>query len=507
MKAAHWFTSMNTAKKLAAGLLAVLIFASALTTCSANDEFSPEPEFDNEPLPTSFNLFDEGRMTPAKSQGGTGLCWAFGTLSTVESAILTAWLAEPDELNLSEGAVAYFMYPLAEEFERSGTGDGLCITHGNPKTNFYMACIYGGDPRLAFSMFANGEALIDESVSPILTDSAHLRTSLDNFLEAVSVGTLDRSSDDWLLTGWNSFDEAGTEEIKRAIRQYGGLITGIFCDTSGILKHRDTGAPTSYFSDADPDSVETNHCVVLIGWDDDYSRDNFGKHKPEHDGAWMVLDSTDALSDDSGLMFISYDDFIQGYWTVEMCRRSDYGEILHYDYCPLDGLRSDTGCTTVANIFTAPSDKALKAVGVTTLADNQAIEIKVFVNLDGDPDSGRAVFTQKACPARKGYHVIDLDEPTALSEGDAFSIIVTYYADSNSGGQSGCAPVESEHFPDFELSPSIENISEFRVTANPGESFIMRSGEWYDLADKTTVGLFNKDYPIGNIGIKALLEA
>lgn len=496
---------MKIAKKLAAGLLAALMLVPVLPACSAEDDLRPKPEFDNEPLPAYYNLFDEGRMTPAKSQGGTGLCWAFGTLSTVESAILTAGLAGPDGLDLSEGAVAYFMYPLAEEFESSGTGDGLCITHGTPKTNFYLACSYGGDPRLAFSMFANGEALIDESVSPVRTDSTYLRYSLDSFLEAAAAGRFDRSSDDWLLTGWNSFDEAGMEEMKRAIRKYGGLNAGIFCTTGGIQKHRDTGAPTSYYSAADPASAETNHCVVLIGWDDDYSRDNFGKHKPEHDGAWTALDSTDALSDDSGLMFISYDDFIQGYWTVEMCGRGDYGDILHYDCCPLDALRGDECCTIVANVFTAPSDKALRAVGVTTLADDQRIEIKIFINPDGDPNGGRAAITQEACPARKGYHVIELDEPAALREGDTFSIVVTYYAGADGGEQSGCAPVESTHFPDFEIPPSLKNTAEFRIAVHPGESFAMRGGKWHDLADGATAELFGKDHPIGNIGIKALL--
>ena len=111
---------MNIAKKLAAGLLAALTLTSGLAACGADDDFNSESEFDNESLPASFNLFDEGRMTPARSQGGTGLCWAFGALSTVESAILTAGLAGSDELGLSAGAVAYFMYPMAGEFERGG---------------------------------------------------------------------------------------------------------------------------------------------------------------------------------------------------------------------------------------------------------------------------------------------------------------------------------------------------------------------------------------------------
>ena len=104
-------------------------------------------------------------------------------------------------------------------------------------------------------------------------------------------------------------------------------------------------------------------------------------------------------------------------------------------------------------------------------------------------------------------HVMELDETAVLSKRDRFSIVVTYYADPDGGEQNGYAPIESEHFPYFELSPTLKSIAEFRITAHPGESFIMSGGKWYDLADQATASIFGKDYPIGNVGIKALLEA
>lgn len=105
----------------------------------------------------------------------------------------------------------------------------------------------------------------------------------------------------------------------------------------------------------------------------------------------------------------------------------------------------------------------------------------------------------------KGYHVIELDEPTELCEGDTFSIVVTYYADSDDDVLSGSAPVESEHIPDFEPAPSIKSISEFRIALNPGESFVAYDGKWHDLADGATAAHFGKDYLLENIGIKALM--
>ena len=42
-----------------------------------------------EPLPVSFDLRDEGRVTRIKKQGQLGTCWAFATMAACESNILT----------------------------------------------------------------------------------------------------------------------------------------------------------------------------------------------------------------------------------------------------------------------------------------------------------------------------------------------------------------------------------------------------------------------------------
>ena len=39
-------------------------------------------------LPSSYDLRTLGRVTPVRNQGGCGSCWAFGTMASLESALM-----------------------------------------------------------------------------------------------------------------------------------------------------------------------------------------------------------------------------------------------------------------------------------------------------------------------------------------------------------------------------------------------------------------------------------
>lgn len=50
-----------------------------------------------------------------------------------------------------------------------------------------------------------------------------------------------------------------------------------------------------------------NHAISVVGWDDNYSKTNFNP-QPEHDGAWIALNSWGDSFGDHGLVYVSYDD-------------------------------------------------------------------------------------------------------------------------------------------------------------------------------------------------------
>lgn len=53
----------------------------------------------------------------------------------------------------------------------------------------------------------------------------------------------------------------------------------------------------------------TNHAVVIIGWDDNYSKNNFKSScRPENNGAWLVLNSWGSNWGNNGTAWVSYED-------------------------------------------------------------------------------------------------------------------------------------------------------------------------------------------------------
>ena len=73
------------------------------------------------------------------------------------------------------------------------------------------------------------------------------------------------------------------ETIKKYIMNYGSVFAPVSCDDQwqkykGGIYHKEK---LSNFTDY--------HAVTIIGWDDNYSKDNFYYEKPENDGAWLVL--------------------------------------------------------------------------------------------------------------------------------------------------------------------------------------------------------------------------
>jgi len=485
-------------KKYITAALAYAMIISSLCACApAKTE-----------LPEKYSLIEEGRVTEPKNQRKTGMCAAFSSVNICESALITDGLVKADDIDLSEGHTFYYLYSFMDEKDSSATEDTIYLS-GSRKTSLNMMFNAGANPANILNMYANGAGPADESVVDFNTDD--MRQSSLNIDNAHNSGAIQKFMGEYLVTGINSYGPSGAgefyecssaDEIKQAIISDGAMLVGMLVDPN-VYNVYDGGMSYHHQKKTDDSKIAVNHATTIIGWDDNFPAENFGAVKPESNGAWLIQDSQGADIGTNGCYWISYEEALCGFVTVDLCARSDYGDILYYDSLTMtEKISSKKGDTVVSNVFSADNACTLKAVGVQTAAKDQPLLIEIYRNPEKDvPDSGECVAVKKATIENAGYHVIDLDSTVSFESGDSFSVVITY-----KDGKSelmGSVPVEGEvdRNLDFFFVPI-----ECSYTSQKGESYVLHDGMWHDTSNPATAEIFGLDVTLNNFGIKALME-
>ena len=242
-----------------------------------NDE--TEKDSDGDGIPDRFNLADKINIK-IEDQSIYGLCWGFASLNTLETHLALNDLGEYD---FSEIHLDYIE---------------------SQKLYGYRSLHDGGNFGVFKDYIIESGVVLEETL-PYSTDREYSEEEYEKFIDMESVITVTETVDfpSIYKTGSSVYTDEEMKEfrdtVKRHIMTNGGLYTNIVSD-SGINHYT---APDSY---AWPD-----HAVTIVGWDDNYSKDNFtsidGK-KPSKDGAYIVLNSWGEAHNDKGYYYISYED-------------------------------------------------------------------------------------------------------------------------------------------------------------------------------------------------------
>lgn len=369
----------------------------------------------NDSLPSSYDLRKLGYVTPVKDQGSGGNCWAFAVLGSLESAILKATNVTYD---FSEENFKNVM----AQFSDYGWTNRIPNTGGNSEMGLGYITSWLGPVNE-----------IDEEYSP----TSLLSPVLPSVVHVQNIAFLSRKT----------FTD--NDEIKRAVINYGGVLSGI-------------GIYTNYFKGSNyycnNPLADLNHQVVIVGWDDNYSRDNF-RHRPSGDGAWIVKNSWGTTSGDNGYLYISYYDTTHALYDLTYAfifNDSTYYE-KNYQYdIPgyTDYFLSRNTTAWYKNRFTATGNEYLEAVS-TYFRTKTDYEITVQVN-------NKVKLVQNASTSA-GYYTIPLKEKIALHNGDVFEIIFKISQEDESA------------------IPISENISLKKLLYKEGISFVSYDGiTWTD---------------------------
>ncbi|MCF0227180.1 MAG: hypothetical protein HUK28_07755, partial [Methanobrevibacter sp.] len=215
-----------------------------------------------ENLPSKFDLRDYGWVTPVKNQGIMGACWAFTTIDALESALLKA---TGMQYNFSVKNLQDLMIKYSTIGDTNKSEGG----HAQIAVNYLISWLGPVD---------TSEDKYDElgKLSPVLESDMHIQN-------AVLVKPSGKKLD--------------VDLIKRALIEYGAVTNVI--SWNPLYFNPNTNA----FYDNSNNSM--NHGVLIVGWDDNYSKDNF-KITPPGDGAFIIKNSRGEEFGDKGYLYISY---------------------------------------------------------------------------------------------------------------------------------------------------------------------------------------------------------
>ena len=308
--------------------------------------------------------------------------------------------------------------------------------------------------------------------------------------------------------------------IKEHIKDLNAVAIGFHADesrpwqTSGEGTYMNAGTWAHYTWTP----VLANHAVTIIGWDDNYSKENFASgHQPPADGAWLVKNSWgsglnefpdkgygnwgipvpktdengDAVLDEngnkvmvgSGYFWLSYYDqsittpevLLFDPWLKGAGTRYD-PDTLHrdqYDLMPVGGVREiisqDTAKT--ANVFEPEKTEHVLNVAFEVATPGTAVNYEIYLLTPDSvsPEDGVLLASGNNSYPYGGYYQEYMDEPVIIQKGQRYSIVTTAsLPDGSYGINTPQAYAKNAYIPYG------------KGIVNEGESLLYINGTWQD---------------------------
>jgi len=367
--------------------LAVLSAAAVL----AADYFVPlqTDNPDTGQLPAVYDGRKSGRAPAVKNQGSLGTCWAFASLQALEARLL------PEEsLDFSE--------------DHMSLNNGFCIPQEE-----------GGEYTMSMAYLLSWQGPVLESEDPYGDGTSPKGLKAVKHVQEIQ-----------MIPGKDY------EKIKRAVLRYGGVQSSLYTamngDRSKSASYNESASAYCYIGSEPP-----NHDSVIIGWDDEFSRENFNV-PVNGDGAFICMNSWGDGFGDQGFFYVSYYDSNIGMNNIVYSEVEDpdrYDRIYQSDlrgWVGQLGYGNDTAW--FSNVYEAEESQYLKAVGFYATAPGTSYEIYAVrqTGKESDITEGnefdRKIFLTDGAFENAGYYTVSFDKKTKkelkLKKGERFAVIV-----------------------------------------------------------------------------------
>ena len=506
-------------------------------------------------------------ITPVKFQNPWGNCWVFAAIAAAESSILgddelkgnfVADKRKTDDpskvqMDLSEKQLTYFAQMAINDptSPQNGEGNHPIIPEDDPVKEAYNI---GGFAPTASEVMASGIGPVLESENEIFEYKGKNGTIQKQWVDGKYDKYCYSDEDDWSidesLRFSNSFtlkdsfkvpcprtviqqemeDEyefnpAGIVAMKKQLLQKRAIEIGYYEDTFNPSIADCSDYINSNWAQYTFNVLGARHAVTVVGWDDNYPRENFrhksldpeeyseedtmppadmfpdGRHEGATDGgngAWLVKNSWGSGEEQfpnkaegswgiedkktgkhTGYFWLSYyDKSIDTPETVdfEVNEKGTEGytdTIDQHDFSPIKNYFAAhvNNKVQMANVFEAAVCEDLKEVGCDTSYPGTNVRFDVYLLGKGSeiPTDGINVATVTETFEYAGFHKVKLPEKVRIMRGQKYAIVVTQ-----------TVPDESS-FASYVVGLKLTTGT---AIVNEGESMLYADGKWYDLSNE-----------------------
>ncbi len=494
------------------------MFASLLVSCNTEESEQPIE------LPASIDLRDyngKNYVTPVKRQL-FGDCWSFGNVAASEIAYLYANdMGVPageinDKVDFSEKYNVWYVYHSITKDDitlgkvrASQVGEGYDVSDAE---NNYVDAVYflGGAIYAGSNMFASGFTPVDENVTVNGEKPYFYSGKYSEFIEdEVQYSPEDDWSlplnaqyrnpvstayyrDSFLLPSPASFDENGeykyNEDGVTAIKTQlakgrGVAIAALF---EGMINQENSAVYNR--------SGEANHVITIVGYDDNYPKENFSmttidgefieESIPPTDGAFLIKNSEGVCGiEGSGYYYMSYYDHTISYPISFSFDKNDSVKYTNPNYDQYDMLMIGWNGYTdyedeakMANVFNAEEDEYLYQIAYKTAIPDTSVHYEIYKSPKyGAPDSGTLLEEGDNSHQWGGYHRLDLNGEYELKKGEKYSVVLTMTYKTEDG--------TTKYTDVIPYASTLQQGVVANGVINKDESYLYTDGKWNDISN------------------------
>lgn len=402
--------------------------------------------------PATYDSRTQNLVTSVKNQLSTNNCWAFSLASNIETDLLWQNLGAWD---LSEEHLAYFWANRQNDPLGNTADDQIIRTPSSTNNKGYHE---SGNGWVASFFLSTWSGMTTEEKVPFSTTQQTYDSSL--------------AYDTSVYMKDAVFANYSVDRMKELLTEYHSVSAMIYMDGTGTFYNASTDASCYPFANL------VNHAVTVVGWDDNYSRDNFADSScVTSDGAWIVKNSYGPSWGDKGYFYLSYEDLsIRNLLCNTATTDPEYPNNYFYDGAATASFTQPLKKGyTIGNIFTATAGGARnEELGEIVLAsknDGAEYQIQIYTDIKDttDPTSGTAAYSVPLSYTQKnaGIETVTLDNPVLIRAGSRYSVVLTVESSSIS----------------YYLEKSTTRSSWFKAVAgiSAEQSFISVGSGWNDM--------------------------